>query len=176
MLALPVLLAVTAAAAAGTANVGPWKVVVDEGRVFVSQEADTGWPGGAPRLVLRCTVEVQTGELKFIKHTAHIKEAYLFYGAGFPSDQGSLLASFEGEPKPRSYWGAPSQDGKSLFVSGTLTRGGPDAFIRAMLQHSKMTLAVKLKKKDALPDLSFDLARLDDALAEWREKCPLKDK
>jgi hypothetical protein len=39
-----------------------------------------------------------------------------------------------------------------------------------------MTLAVKLKKKDALPDLSFDLAKLDDALAQWREKCPLKDK
>ena len=176
MLALPVLFAMTAAAAAGTSNVGPWKVEVDEDRVLVSPAAATDWPGGAPRLVLRCTVEVQTGELKFIKHTARIKEAYLFYGAGFPSDQGSLLASFEGEPKPRSYWGAPSQDGRSLFVSGTLTRGGPDAFIRAMLQHPKMTLAVKLKKKDVLPDLSFDLAKLDDALAQWREKCPLKDK
>src|SRR6266545_1143149 len=102
MLALSALLAVTAAAAAaGTSNVGPWKVLVDEDRVLVSQEADTSWPGGAPRLVLRCTVEVQRGELKFVKHTARIKEAYLFYGAGFPADQGSLLASFEGEPKPR---------------------------------------------------------------------------
>ncbi|HEU0106071.1 MAG TPA: hypothetical protein VFT38_07860 [Vicinamibacteria bacterium] len=176
MLALSALLAVTAAAAAGTSDVGPWKVVVNEDRVLVSQEADTSWPGGAPRLVLRCTVEVQRGELKFVKHTARIKEAYLFYGAGFPADQGSLLASFEGEPKPRSYWGAPSQDGKSLFVSGTLTRGGPDAFIRAMLQHARMTLAVKLRKKDALPDLAFDLARLDDALAQWQEKCPIKEK
>ena len=176
MLTLSALLVVTAAAVAGTSDVGPWKVVVDEGRVLVSQEAGTPWPGGAPRLVLRCTVEVQTGELKFIKHTARIKEAYLFYGAGFPSDQGSLLASFEGEPKPRSYWGAPSQDGKSLFVSGTLTRGGPDAFIRAMLQHPKMTLAVKLKKKDVLPDLSFDLAQLDGALAAWQDRCPLKEK
>ena len=176
MLALPVLLAIAAAAAAGTSNVGPWKVVVDENRVFVSQDAGASWPGGAPSLVLRCTVEVQRGELKWIKHTARIKEAYLFYGAGFPSDQGSLLASFEGESKPTSYWGAPSQDGKSWFVSGTLTRGGPDAFIRAMLQHSKMMLGVKLKKEDSLPDVAFDLAQLDDALVAWREKCPLKEK
>jgi hypothetical protein len=176
MLALSALIAVTAAATAGTSDVGPWKVVVDGDRVFVSQDAATSWPGGAPRLVLRCTVEVQRGELKWVKHTARIKEAYLFYGAGFPTEQGDLLASFEGEPKPRSYWGAPSQDGRSLFVSGTFTRGGPDAFIRAMLQHPKMTLAVKLKKKDPLPDLSFDLARLDDALAAWLEKCPIKEK
>ena len=89
--------------------------------------------------------------------------------------QAPVAPSTASEPKPRSYWGAPSQDGKSLFVSGTLTRGGPDAFIRAMLQHARMTLAVKLRKKDVLPDLAFDLARLDDALAQWREKCPIKE-
>ena len=61
-------------------------------------------------------------------------------------------------------------------MSGTLTRGGPDAFIRAMLQHSKMMLAVKLKKNDALPELPFDLSQLDEALTEWRERCPLKEK
>ena len=175
MLVLPLLIAATAATAAppsGAREVGKGKVEADGSRVFVSQASGTAWPAGTPRLVLRCAVVVERGELKWIKHTSRTKEAYLFYGAGLPKNQGDFTVTFGDDPEPRKYSGEQSTDGKSLFVRGKFSNLDP--FLRSLLEHSNMTVVLKPKGEAPMPPLSFDLAQLGEALSEWREACPIK--
>jgi hypothetical protein len=141
-----------------------WLVDAKAGKVVVTQEAPVEWTNAEgkksrPELVLRCA----GGE----------KEAYLFYALGYPSREGDIFAQFENEPKPKKYWGAPSQNGQSLFLTGFWGKG-TDGFIKALLQHQTLTLTVKPKKKDALPPLIFELHGLAQALEPWLAACPLK--
>jgi hypothetical protein len=172
MLSMALVGAILAASPASSRDVGKWRVDVDPGRVIVSQRADAEWSGTVPRLVLRCRVVVETAEIKFIKHTNRIKEAYLFYGPGLPAE-GDFAVRFGGDEPPKKYTGEKSEDGKSLFVRGKL--GNLDPFLRSLLGHSKVTLVLTPKGREPLPDVSFDLTQLDQALAEWREGCPIKE-
>ena len=149
---------------------GPWEIDSDRGRVVVTQSAAVAWPGRAgepaekPELVLRCA----GGE----------KEVYLYFAPGFPARDGDLFVRFDGDAaKPKKYWGAPSHDGRSFFVTGFWTRG-TDGFVKSLLESKSRTVAitVKPKKKDPLPEVRFDLAGLDTALGEWLRECPLRAK
>jgi hypothetical protein len=167
MHALGILLAALPAAAQA-AHHGPWEIDSDRGRLVVTQSAAVEWPGPAgqlaekPELVLRCA----GGE----------KEVYLYFAHGFPSKEGDLFVQFEGDAdKPKKYWGAPSHDGRSFFVTGFWAKG-TDGFVKSLLETKSRTVAitVKPKKKDPLPEVRFDLAGLDAALGEWLRECPLK--
>jgi hypothetical protein len=151
------------------ADDGRWEIDSDRGRMVVTQSAAVEWPGPPgepaekPELVLRCA----GGE----------KEVYLYYAHGFPSRDGDLFVQFEGATaKPRKYWGAPSHDGRSFFVTGFWTRG-TDGFVKSLLESKSRTVAitVKPKKKDPLPEARFDLAGLGAALGDWLKECPLED-
>jgi hypothetical protein len=147
---------------------GPWEIDSDRGSLIVTQSAAVEWPGPAgeptekPELVLRCA----GGE----------KEVYLHFAHGFPSKDGDLFVQFEGDTaKPKKYWGAPSHDGRSFFVTGFWTKG-TDGFVKSLLETKSRTVAitVKPKKKEPLPEARFDLAGLDTALVEWLRECPLR--
>ena len=148
----------------------PWAIDSDRGSLVVTQAAEVTWPGPEgepaekPELVLRCA----GGE----------KEVYLYFAYGFPSKDGDLFVQFEGETaKPKKYWGAPSHDGRSFFVTGFWTKG-TDGFVKSLLESKSRTVAitVKPKKKDPLPEVRFELAGLDAALGQWLRECPLRDK
>jgi hypothetical protein len=154
--------------AASAEQIGAWDVAKDSGQVVVSQYAAECWPtpsgdevGCRPRLMLRCA----GGE----------KEAYLYYSHGMPAQEGDLFVSFGDEPKPRKYWGQASTNGKSYFFTGGFSKG-TDGFIRSLMDHQRLSLTVKPKKKEPMPALTFDLRELGKALADWREACPIKDK
>jgi hypothetical protein len=147
----------------------PWAIDSDRGSLVVTQSAEVEWPGPAgepaerPELVLRCT----GGE----------KEVYLYFAHGFPSKDGDLFVHFEGKGgKPKKYWGAPSRDGRSFFVTGFWAKG-TDGFVKSLLESKSRTVAitVKPKKKEPLPEVRFDLAGLDRALGEWLRECPLRN-
>jgi hypothetical protein len=167
MHALGILLAVLPGAPQAAPN-GPWEIDSDRGSLIVTQSAAAEWPSPAgapaekPELVLRCA----GGE----------KEAYLYFAHGFPSKQGDLFVRFEGDTaKPTKYWGAPSHDGRSFFVTGFWTKG-TDRFVKSLLEAKSRTVAitVKPKKKDPLPEARFHLAGLETALGEWLRECPLQ--
>ncbi|HET7747131.1 MAG TPA: hypothetical protein VFM29_07505, partial [Vicinamibacteria bacterium] len=157
--------AAKAAARGATAGTGgAWAARGERGTFIVSQEAPNEWTadGGKvsrPELILRCA--------------AGVREAYLFYEHGFPATEGDLFARFDGEGKPKKFWGAPSQNGQSLFFTGFWTKG-TDGFIRELLKHRTMHLSVKPKKKEALPELQFDLQGLEPAMSAWLQACPIK--
>jgi len=142
-----------------------WFADGEGAKLTVSQEAKVEWtsPDGksksSPELILRCA----SGE----------KEVYLYSAHGFGAQEGDLFIRFENEPKPKKYWGARSQNGLSLFFTGFWGKG-TDGVIKALLQHKTMTLSVKPKKKEPLPELTFDLRGLDTALSDWLKACPLK--
>jgi hypothetical protein len=146
---------------------GSWAIDSDRGSVIVTQSAAVTWPGPPgepaekPELVLRCA----GGE----------KEAYLYFAHGFPAKDGDLFVRFEGETaKPKKYWGAPSHDGRSIFVTGFWAKG-TDGFVKSLLESKGRTVAITLKpkKKEPLPEARFDLAGLDTALGQWLRVCPL---
>jgi hypothetical protein len=164
---MPLTLLMVLAAALEAPATGAWEVDTQAGQVLVSQYAAECWPtpsadgvGCRPRLMLRC----DGGE----------KEAYLYFSHGLPAAEGDLLVSFGDEPKPKKYWGQASQNGKSYFFTGGFSKG-TDGFIRSLLEHPQMKLTVKPKKKEALPELTFDLRELRTALTDWRAACPIKE-
>ena len=167
---LPLLMALIGVPSDDVRIAGEWKVEKEANRIVVSQAGSAAWPspdgsgpGTHPRIVLRCANGV--------------KEGYLFYEEGFPV-AGDVFITYDDLPgKPQKYNGKPSTDWKSLFLIGPgLFDSGPDAFIRTMREHSKMTLVTKLKKRNPLPEETFDLRLLDDALTEWLAACPIKPK
>ena len=147
-------------------RLGGWEVAVQGSFVVVSEASAAEWPSfdglgkkAKPELILRCA----TGD----------KDAYLFYSWGLPRADTDLFVRFDGEAQPKKYYGGASQDGKSVFFSGFWSRG-TDGFVRSLLEHKTLTLALKPKKLPSPPDATFDLEGLESALKEWTQACTLK--
>jgi hypothetical protein len=165
MLGLSVL--TMALAVAGDAGpTGKWEVEATPGSVLISQEGSAPWRQGTPTLVVRCRVWKESGKWG----TNRDKEVYVFYRSGYPAGNADVLASLDGAA-PKKHWGSPSTDGKSLFL-----RTSMDPFLRSLLEHETLTLVVKPDKNEALPEASFALAGLGEALKPFMEQCPLKEK
>ena len=158
-----------APAGAASNNAGKWEVNSRQGLVTISQRASASWSGAVPELILRCKVWKEQGKLF---GTNREKDAYLFYGPGFSAAEGDVLVSFDGAA-PKKYWGAPSTDRKSFFLMAMFK--GTDSFVRALLEHERMSFVVTPKKQQPLPEISFALSGLSEALGPFLEQCPIKN-
>jgi hypothetical protein len=157
-----------AAAAEPAGATGKWEVEARDGLVTITQRAKGAWTGASPLLVLRCKVWKESGKWG----TNREKDAYLFYGPGFKSEEGDVMVSFDGAPA-KKFYGAPSTDRKSFFLMAMFK--GTDSFVRALLQHQTMDLVVTPKKQEPLPAISFELAGLKEALGPFLEQCKIKN-
>jgi hypothetical protein len=151
-------------------KVGPWEVSTQPGRVVVAQDAAVAWAGQHPTLVIRCRVYKESGKMGTVRD----KEVYLFHDHGFLTEQSDVFARFDGAAAKKS-WGNRSTDGKSFFLRGG-DFGDSDKLVGRLLLHKTMSLVVQPDKADPLPEISFDLADLADALTSFKEQCPIKEK